>query len=136
MKLLTSVMLMATVFAGLASAGNGWQPQSPPNFTVQALCSNTDTMRVCFTTNIDNLTPGPGSQFSGFIADDKKSFVLVANQDASSSLVIGNYKINVNWGASGNNDKNCAAVDVEDQNGNEITNYLTCSSAKWYDLKA
>lgn len=65
-----------------------------------------------------------------------KGFVLVANQDASSSLVIGNYKINVNWGASGNNDKNCAAVDVEDQNGNEITNYLTCSSAKWYDLKA
>ncbi len=71
MKLLTSFVLMATVFAGLASAD--WVAQDPPNMTVSALCANTDASRACFTTDIGDLTPGAGSHFKGFIADDKKS---------------------------------------------------------------
>lgn len=134
MKTFASVMLVATAFAGLVNAG--WNPEQPPNYTVSAYCANTNAERACFTTDIGDLTPGAGSHFSGFISGDNKSFVVYKDTDSTASLVVGRYIININWATSGNDGQTCCAVDVQTQDGQDVSNYLSCAQAKWFNLSA
>lgn len=74
-KNVLSALLMATV-AGMVpavGAASTWlTPDSDHN--VDVLCSSLCDLnsRMCYTTDVD-VTPQPGSDFNGYISDDKKS---------------------------------------------------------------
>ena len=74
-KNVLSAHLMAIV-AGMMPAVGAASTWLTPNkaFNVDVLCSSSYDLysRMCFTTDV-NVTPQPGSDFSGYISNDKKS---------------------------------------------------------------
>ncbi|KAJ9477453.1 Fe-containing alcohol dehydrogenase [Pseudozyma hubeiensis] len=135
MNRLTYLLLIVTAAEAVPRAYGGWNPQQPPYYTVDSICQpfGMNERRACFTTDVDVSQPKAGSHFNGFLSEDGKQFVIYADTQPDSLLILDDFTIKVTYP----DDKKletryCAQAGVATNDGQLVDSTLFCIDSTYW----